>query len=62
MTHIFGKTQITPDGVEIYNPAFDVTPNEYITGIITEEGIAYPPYEESLKEMVRRAEERRKNK
>jgi len=33
-----------------------------ITGIITEEGIAYPPYEESLKEMVRRAEERRKNK
>ena len=60
--HVFGKTQITPDGVEIYNPAFDVTPNEFITGIITEEGIAYPPYEESLKEMVRRAEERRKKK
>ncbi|MCD4751613.1 MAG: S-methyl-5-thioribose-1-phosphate isomerase [Anaerolineaceae bacterium] len=62
VTHVFGKTQITPDGVEIYNPAFDVTPNEFITGIITEEGIAYPPYEESLKEMVHRAEERRKNK
>ncbi|MBN2047358.1 MAG: S-methyl-5-thioribose-1-phosphate isomerase [Anaerolineaceae bacterium] len=59
VTHVFGETQLTPDGVEVSNPAFDVTPAAYITGIITEEGIAYPPYEESLKEMVRRAEERR---
>ncbi len=59
VSYVFGKAHITPDGVDVYNPAFDVTPNEIITGIITEEGIAYPPYEESLAEMVRRAEERR---
>ena len=59
VTHVFGKTQLTPDGVQVFNPAFDVTPHHLLTGIITEEGIAYPPFEESLKEMVRRAEERR---
>ncbi|MEE4194306.1 MAG: S-methyl-5-thioribose-1-phosphate isomerase [Anaerolineae bacterium] len=62
VSHVFGKAQITPEGVDVFNPAFDVTPNEIITGIITEEGIAYPPYEKSLAEMVRRAEERRKGK
>ena len=61
VSHVFGKAHITPGDVNVYNPAFDVTPNEIITGIITEEGIAYPPYTESLAEMVRRAEERRKN-
>ena len=43
-----GAEQITPDGVTIANPAFDVTPAHLITAIITEVGIAYPPYEESL--------------
>ena len=62
VSHVFGKAHIMPEGADVYNPAFDVTPNEIITGIITEEGIAYPPYTESLAEMVRRAEERRKNK
>ncbi len=47
VTHI-GQTQITPDQVSISNPAFDVTPAEYITAIITEYGIAYPPFKESL--------------
>jgi methylthioribose-1-phosphate isomerase len=47
VTHV-GESQITPDGVEVGNPAFDVTPAKYITAIITEKGIAYPPYEESL--------------
>lgn len=43
-----GDTQITPDGVQVANPAFDITPAKYITGIITDRGVAYPPYEGSL--------------
>jgi methylthioribose-1-phosphate isomerase len=39
-------------GVDVYNPAFDVTPHELITGIITEKGIARPPYDKSLAEMA----------
>jgi methylthioribose-1-phosphate isomerase len=54
VTHIEGE-QITPDGVAVANPAFDVTPAEYITAIITEAGIAYPPYEESLPQLVEAA-------
>ncbi|WIV13437.1 S-methyl-5-thioribose-1-phosphate isomerase [Proteiniborus sp. MB09-C3] len=46
----FGK-QTGPTGVKVFNPAFDVTPNELITGIITEKGIARPPYDVSLKEL-----------
>lgn len=41
--------RMAPDGIHIYNPAFDVTPHKLITAIITEKGIAYPPFEESLK-------------
>ncbi|MBI1387131.1 MAG: S-methyl-5-thioribose-1-phosphate isomerase [bacterium] len=44
----FGR-QTGPDGVNVYNPAFDVTPNEYVTAFITEKGIVYPPYKENLK-------------
>jgi len=44
---LFG-VQTAPDSVNIFNPAFDVTPNEYITGIITEKGILKPPFEESI--------------
>jgi len=62
ISHVFGKAHIIPEGVEVFNPAFDVTPNELITGIITEEGIAYPPFEKSLAEMVQKAEDRRKNR
>ena len=47
VTHIAGK-QMTPDGVSIENPAFDVTPAKYVAAIITEQGIAQAPYEESL--------------
>jgi methylthioribose-1-phosphate isomerase len=61
VTHV-RESQITPDGVQIANPAFDVTPAEYITGIITEQGIAYPPYEKSLAEMVALAEKKRLEK
>ena len=51
MTHFLGK-QITPDGVGIGNPAFDVTPAKYVTAIITERGVARAPYTESLKELA----------
>ena len=37
---------------EVFNPAFDVTPNRYITAIITEKGVCYPPFAESLKRVV----------
>jgi methylthioribose-1-phosphate isomerase len=47
VTHMAGK-QVTPDGVEIENPAFDVTPSRYITAIITERGIAKAPFKNSL--------------
>ncbi len=47
-----GSEWIAPRGAPAFNPAFDVTPAEYITAIITEQGIAYPPFESSLREMV----------
>ena len=51
VTHIGGK-QMTPDGVGIENPAFDVTPAKYVTAIVTERGIARAPYTESLQRLV----------
>jgi methylthioribose-1-phosphate isomerase len=51
VTHHAGK-QLTPTGVGICNPAFDVTPAKYIAAIITERGALHAPYSESLKEMV----------
>ncbi|MGZ4789865.1 MAG: S-methyl-5-thioribose-1-phosphate isomerase [Terriglobales bacterium] len=51
VTHIAGK-QMTPTGVKIENPAFDVTPNQYVTAIITERGVAKAPYGDSLKQLA----------
>ncbi|HOK45877.1 MAG TPA: S-methyl-5-thioribose-1-phosphate isomerase [Bryobacteraceae bacterium] len=51
VTHVF-EVPIAPEGVAVENPAFDVTPNRYVTAIITERGIARPPYTESLKKLV----------
>jgi len=51
VTHMAGK-QITPDGVGIENPAFDVTPHEYVTAIITERGVLREPYSESLRQLA----------
>jgi methylthioribose-1-phosphate isomerase len=51
VTHIAGK-QMVPDGVEIENPAFDVTPAKYVAAIITEKGIARAPYGESLAKLA----------
>jgi methylthioribose-1-phosphate isomerase len=54
VTHIGGK-QMTPDGVGIENPAFDVTPAKYVTAIITERGIARAPYQDSLQSLAKKA-------
>ncbi len=51
VTHIDGA-HIAPDGVSVGNPAFDVTPNKYVTAIVTERGIIYPPFTENLKKIM----------
>ena len=50
VTHSLGHA-IAPPGVDAWNPAFDVTPNRFIAGIITEKGIARKPYKKTLKAM-----------
>jgi len=50
LTHISGL-RIAPEGTPALNPAFDITPAELITAIITERGVARPPYEESLSQL-----------
>lgn len=47
VTH-FGLKPIAPAGIDVFNPAFDVTPNRYVTAIITEKGIIRPPYQENI--------------
>ena len=52
VTHV-GTSRLTPVGARIRNPAFDVTPANYVTAIVTERGIARPPYDVSLAELCR---------
>ena len=51
VTHIFGR-RVAPEGIQVANPAFDVTPARYVTAIVTEKGVARAPYEESLRKLV----------
>jgi len=51
VTHV-GSHRVTPEGARIRNPAFDVTPAKYVTAIITERGVARPPFRESLAALV----------
>jgi methylthioribose-1-phosphate isomerase len=51
VTHI-GERQLTPDGVRVENPAFDVTPHRYVVAIITDRGVATAPYDESLRRLA----------
>ena len=51
ITEMWYKNRMAPEGVKVYNPCFDVTDHELIAGIVTEYGIARPPYEESLKKI-----------
>jgi len=52
ITEGLGK-RIAPPGIKVYNPAFDITPAKYVTGIITENGVCKPPYEKSLRNLKR---------
>ncbi len=51
ITETWYSNRMAPQGVKTFNPAFDVTDHQCIAGIITEYGIAYPPFEQSLKEI-----------
>jgi methylthioribose-1-phosphate isomerase len=51
VTHIAGVA-IAPEGVHVANPAFDVTPHRYVTGIVTEKGIVREPYEEGFRAIM----------
>jgi methylthioribose-1-phosphate isomerase len=50
VTHV-GANRLTPEGARTRNPAFDVTPSQYVTAIITERGIARAPFHESLPQL-----------
>jgi methylthioribose-1-phosphate isomerase len=52
VTH-FGGVQVVPTGVPVFNPAFDVTPNSFVTAIITDRGVALPTYMETLQKLSR---------
>lgn len=51
----WGERSTAPKGIQVRNPAFDVTPAKYVTAIISERGIAYPPYEQSLRNLSEEA-------
>ena len=57
VTEMWYKQPMAPAGVKVYNPAFDFADHELIYGIVTEYGIARPPYTESLKEIFRKKAE-----
>jgi methylthioribose-1-phosphate isomerase len=50
-----GSQRIAPEGVSVWNPAFDVVPNAFIAGIITEKGILRPPYTETIQKALQEA-------
>lgn len=51
VTHLY-SSRIAPEGVKVANPAFDVTPNKYVAGIITEKGIITAPYKENIRKIL----------
>ena len=51
VTEMWYKERMAPEGVGVVNPSFDVTDHNLVTGIITEKGIAYPPFKESFEKM-----------
>ena len=60
VTEMWYKKRMAPEGVKVYNPAFDVSENELVTAIVTEFGIARAPYTDSLREIFRKKEEAQK--
>jgi methylthioribose-1-phosphate isomerase len=51
VTHV-REQRLAPEGINVHNPAFDVTPHELITAIITDKGVAREPYTESLRKLI----------
>ena len=51
VTEMWYKERMAPEGVGVYNPAFDVTGHELITGIITERGLCTEPFEKAFREL-----------
>lgn len=51
VTEMWYAKRMAPEGVKVFNPAFDVTDHDLVTGIITEKGIAYPPFDVSFKKL-----------
>ncbi len=62
ITEMWYKERMAPEGVKVFNPCFDVTDHDLIAGIVTEYGIARPPYSNSLQEIFNRKNEASKNK
>jgi len=52
---LFGRP-VAPEGARVGNPAFDVTPHKYVTGIVTEHSVVYPPFELNLRRVVEEAQ------
>ncbi|MFC2172157.1 S-methyl-5-thioribose-1-phosphate isomerase [Acidobacteriota bacterium] len=50
---VINGVQTAPEGIDVFNPAFDITPNELIAGIITEKGIVRTPYREGYKKFMK---------
>jgi len=55
VSHVFSE-RVTPEGVTVANPAFDVTPHALVTAIVTDRGIARPPYRDSLRRLAGESE------
>jgi methylthioribose-1-phosphate isomerase len=58
---LFGRP-VAPEGAKVGNPAFDVTPNKYVTGIVTEHSVVYPPYAINLRQAVEEEQAKVKRK
>ena len=54
VTEMWYKERMAPEGIKVYNPAFDVTDNELITGIVTEYGVLHAPYDVAIKDLFER--------
>ncbi len=52
VTHLIGK-RVAPEGVAVYNPAFDVTPARYVSAIVTERGVLRPPFSRAIRDLFR---------
>lgn len=58
VTELFFRSRIAPDGIKVYNPAFDVVDHSLITAIVTEEGVLRPPFDVSLRDALERSRSR----